>query len=64
MDVQDRTELGIGYYYERVNGVIVYVPLERGKGAFEHWLDNDDDIIEWWKVSEYKEEDHEDIRNT
>ena len=50
MDVKKRSELGIGYYYEREDGRVIYIPIERGKGSLEYWLKNDDSIRAWWKV--------------
>lgn len=57
MDVQLRADLGIGYYYESKDGRIVYIPIERGKGALESWLKKQE--TPWWKVMLY-----EDFRNT
>lgn len=38
MDVQLRAKLGIGYYYERDDGKILYIPIDRGRDCIEPWL--------------------------
>jgi len=59
MDVQRRAELGIGYYYRRLDGAVVYIPIERGKPHVEHFLNTYDEVESWIKI----EEPYENIRN-
>ena len=50
MDVQRRAELGIGYYYRRLDGAVVYIPIERGKPHVEFFLDTYESIESWIKI--------------
>ena len=50
MDLQERYSLGIGYYYQRLDDSIIYIPIEKGKGGLEKWLKSNDNIKQWVKV--------------
>ena len=50
MDIQERVDKSIGYYYRNENGRVVYIPMDRGQGALEYWLEHAEGVETWIKI--------------